>query len=217
MNKLAAYISVLATSALWKEAGVELTLHGYRSDPTLTAQQRQEMDRAADEQYSQALKRVKTRAPNRSDFEKGPGFFGRLMGKRPTFDQAGFKAQHAQRATELRDAVAQSGDPSGKLLDAYDRMKSLRGGPKDDTAGKLTNIMLSDDAHKLKLDTDEAYGTPTSRFLNDKQLDQVVGLYKKRMSQYGRPGESAAHQKFLARAQALKGDPTLKGYRLEYA
>jgi hypothetical protein len=203
---------------LEKLAGVELVLHGYRSDPTLSAQQRWAMERAADEQYDRAAKQVKTPAPRRGDFEKSPGFFGRLMGARPTFDQVGFEARRVQHVKELRDAIAQSGDPSDKLLDAYEHMESLRGGPRDTTAGKLTNIMLSDAAHKLKLYTDESYGdTPTSRFLNDRQLNQVVDLYKERMSQYSRPDEVAAHQKFLARAQALKSDPTLKGYRLEYA
>lgn len=204
-------------SEIEKLAGVELNLYGYTADPTLTARQRAEMNRAADDQYSRAVSMAKTRRPERRDFEKSPGFFGRLTGKRPTFDQAGFDAQTSQHRKEVRDALNQITSGEGELLDAYDRMRSLRKGPKDRTAGKLTSRVLGDAVGGSRLDTDEMYGdTIHSNYLDDKGLDEIISLYKKNMTAWNREGEAEYHKRFLDRAAALRKDPTVKGYRLEW-
>tara|TARA_A100001015_G_C14390879_1_gene481677 strand:- start:153 stop:461 length:309 start_codon:yes stop_codon:yes gene_type:complete len=88
---------------------------------------------------------------------------------------------------------------------------------KDLTYGKLTSRMF-DDSRELKgLDTDEAYSkNPYSNFLDDQKLDKIVEMYKGKMSKYDDPDSREGHKMFLDRAAALRKDPNVKGYRMEW-
>ena len=200
---------------LEKIAGVELNLVGYKSDPTLTEKKRQEMRDAVDAYDLKADSMAKTKRLYRSDFMKSPGLLGRLIGERPKFDQAGYDTHETKRRAEM-DKIYKTLGPSP--MEPYDVARSLEVGPKDTTSGKLTKYVLGDRFSDLKgLDNDEAYSDKEySNYLDDKKLDKVVSLYKRNMSDYNRPGEDEYHQRFLDRAAALKKDPSVKGYRLEW-
>jgi len=97
----------------------------------------------------------------------------------------------------------------------WEHSEGLERHGKDSTFGKLTfNVLELGDSSAQGLYTMEHEGKgSTSRFLNNKQLDRIVGMYKKEMSKT--PQFAEGHKRFLDRAAKLKKDPRIKGYRLE--
>ena len=195
-----------------KTAGVELLLQGYSQDPTVTPEIQKQLDDRADARSAM----ITEKWPARKAFEKTvarKGLLNRLMGRTDTtFDSKKYEAAKARWGVQARAADKARPGPE----DSWEYQRALMEGPKDTTAGKLTSYVLGDSVGGTGLDTDEAYGDARSSYLNDKQLDKVVGLYEREMSKWDRPGEGEAHQRFLSRAAALKKDPKGKGYRLEW-
>lgn len=200
-----------------KISGVELNLYGYKSDPTLSPERREELEAAVGDYYKKV--NPKTKRPVREDFETRPGFFASLLGRKPTFDQEGFDAQKARHSAELAQIYKSLGPAP---LGASETVRTLRAGAENETAGKLTARILGDYGSVREMDTDEAYSdTPYSRYLDDDKLDRIVEIYKREMNRFGpeaarQDSDARYHQMFLDRASQLKKNPKAKGYRLEW-
>ena len=220
MNKIA---FTFFTKELSKIAGVELNLRGYSADPTVTDEmyaRSRDIDNMEKYQdaYSEA---IKTKSPKWADYNKEPGFFGSLLGKKSTFDREGFDASrkaHNQDVTRVESLLAKRG-LERPIYDESEHARRLRSDNKhqDKTHGKLTARMFNNSQELEGLDTDQAYSMLSrSNYLDDKKLDKIVGMYKQKMTNFGDADYSEGHKRFLSRADALRKDPNIKGYRLEW-
>lgn len=206
-----------------KVAGVELNLRGYSKDPTLTDEMRLQRRKYEDD-YDKAVTALMGPKPDEANFtkkEKAKGLRGLLGGKIDTLDTEAFREAMRKYRTSgydsARDILKQRG--MEEPIDDYDYAESLRSDQKhkDRTYGKLTSMMFDNSRELRGLDTDEAYSeNPYSNYLDDQKLDKIVEMYKGKMGKYDDPASREGHQRFLDRAAALRKDPDVKGYRLEW-
>ena len=198
---------------LEKLAGVELNLYGYKDRPEITKDQLKEFDRISAARNKMTTKRYPTESSFTKQVQK-KGLMNRLLGRKDSvFDRKGYDA--ARKGYFDQVTAAHRAHPG--VTDDYDYIDSLRTGPRDQTAGKLTSRVLANVISGTNLETDTAYSdTPVRNILSDKDLDKIKSLYQREMKKHDTPETQEFHQKFLNRIDALKKDPSAKMYRLEW-
>ena len=225
MNK---QVFTFFTEELAKVAGVELNLRGYSEDPTSYYKDPKTVDRDIEKYEALLDKSTPGTRPRKSDYTRvsstpRKGLLGKLGLKttKTTVDNKKYdKAFYDYSAArdKARENLRLKGiiDPLDLDMEYPSKYRADQK-HKDLTYGKLTSRMF-DDSRELKgLDTDEAYSkNPYSNFLDDQKLDKIVEMYKGKMSKYDDPDSREGHKMFLDRAAALRKDPNVKGYRMEW-
>ena len=82
--------TTLLHAATQKVAGMEIGISGYHEDPSVPADQIADADARA-KKWKALQAQHAGPSPQLSAFQKKPGFFGRMIGRKPTTDMAGFQ------------------------------------------------------------------------------------------------------------------------------